>query len=146
MKSYSIKSDIWQSFCVLILITALPLCFLANFLLLKNNFTRWSFIIGYAIWAIIDRPKEKIKLWWCREEELEEFGLVREGIKGYFEGAEIKFVDADAFKEKRGEPMIFGCHPHGIFGLSPLINTALCNKIDELLGCPIHVLTLSISF
>ena len=154
MKKYSISRDIWESFCVLLTLMALPACLVLNVLLLWNQFTRWPFIIGYTLWAgydmMVDR-KDRVKPWWSgKTRRWKGKSWLVAGVRGYFNGVEIKFIDKDSVCKIKG-PIIYGCHPHGIFGLSTLINFGLGSHeggIVEALpdAAPVHVLTLRLSF
>ena len=152
--NYSWKRDLWESFCVLVVILTLPACLLTTGILMANRYTRYPFIIGYALWAVVDKKKNGKRKgpWWCgKMRKLKGMNWLIKGVRGYFDGAEIKFVDKTAIEMIKG-PIIFGCHPHGIFGLSPLINfgigAALEGGVGESLPTskPIHVLTLRFSF
>jgi 2-acylglycerol O-acyltransferase 2 len=155
MKKYSLKRDVWESFCVLVVILTLPTCLVSTVVLLTNRYTRYPFIIGYALWTVVDRTKKRKGNqkgpWWCgKMRQLKGLNWLIKGVRGYFDGAEIKFVDKMAIERIEG-PIIFGCHPHGIFGLSPLINFgigAFEGGVAEALpkSKPIHVLTLRFSF
>lgn len=141
MKLHSIKSDVWQSLCVLTLLLMLPSCLGITTTLLLGKYTRWPFIIGYFCWVIYD---ERVPWWEKKKPKWKRLKWFTEGIRGYFSGAAIEFLDRESLKEG---PMIFGCHPHGIFGLNTLINMAIDSELfEEILGCPIHVLTLRLSF
>ena len=157
MKRYSIGKDIWESFCVLITLMTLPACLTVNALLSWNRLTRWPFIIGYTLWVGYDM---KIIAkgesggggpWWCgKTRRWKGKTWLIEGVRGYFSGAQIRFIDKDAVEEIKG-PMIFGCHPHGIFGLSTLINFGIGAHEGGIIEAlpeapPIHVLTLRLSF
>lgn len=148
----SLDRDIWQSFCVLIGLMTFPTCLALNSLLIMNPITRWPFIIGYLLWAGYDmKIGRKCRPWWSgKTRRWRGKRWLVEGIRGYFSGAEVKFTDKEAVQQVKG-PMIFGCHPHGIFGLSVLINFGVGaheGGITEALpdAPPIHVLTLRFSF
>lgn len=137
--------DIWQSFCVLIILMALPFCISLTCFLLMNNLLRWPFLIGYSTWTLLlmRRP------WW-NGKRFKNVNWLVTGLRGYFEGAKIKFIDKSEVEKVNG-PMIYCCHPHGIFGLSTLINFAIGSDYEGITAllpssCPIHVLTLRLSF
>ena len=149
MKKYCWKRDAWESFCVLVVIATLPTSLVLTGFLLINRYTRYPFIIGYSVWTAVDMKRNGQR--WCRKmRKLRELSWLVKGVRGYFEGAEIKFVDKKAVEEIKG-PIIFGCHPHGIFGMSTLINFgigAFEGGVAESLpkNRPIHILTLRFSF
>lgn len=156
MKKYSIRRDIWESFCVAITLFTLPTCLTVNAILLWNRFTRWPFIIGYTLWVGYDMRRSR----WSsgtnkkpqkRRWKSNSYSWLIKGVRGYFNGAQIKFIDKSAVERIKG-PMIYGCHPHGIFGLSTLINFGIGAQeeggIVEALpeAAPIHLLTIRFSF
>lgn len=150
---YSWKRDLWESFCVLVVILTLPVCLVSSGALLVNRYTRYPFIIGYALWTVVDRKRncKRKGPWWCgKMRKWKGLNWLIKGVRGYFNGAEIKFIDKAEIEKIKG-PIIFGCHPHGIFGLSTLINFgigAFEGGVAEALpkSKPIHVMTLRFSF
>jgi 2-acylglycerol O-acyltransferase 2 len=106
------------------------------------------------LWSVVDMRKGAKKSkgpWWCgKMRRWKRLKWLIKGLRGYFDGAEIKFVDKEALEVIDG-PIIFGCHPHGIFGLSALINFGL-GAFDGGFGealprsRPVHILTLRFSF
>jgi 2-acylglycerol O-acyltransferase 2 len=139
----STRKDIWESFCVLVMLLCLPFCLWLTWVLVSCERTRLSFLFGYLIWRVIDR-----QAWWGgRMCPRPFFDPIARGIRSYFD-AEVKYIDVKSLKGVKG-PMIFCCHPHGIFGISTLLNFAVgsfSGGLGSCLGRGVHVLTLRLSF
>lgn len=142
-----------ECFSVLVVLMTLPACITLTVLLIKNSYTRLPFAAGYLAWAVWDMKLRKglASPWWCGKMK-SRMGIewLVKGVRSYFGGAKIKFIDKKAVESIKG-PTIFGCHPHGIFGISTLINFGFGAHVGgiatELPGSKlIHVLTLRLSF
>lgn len=150
----TVLEDLWQSFCVLAIILLVPVCIFINIFMVCNGLTRWIYVFGYAAWAGYDRFKAKKggKIWWCERmgHHPRFMDAIFKTVREYF-GAEVIFVERAAVERISG-PIIYGCHPHGIFGISSLINFGFGSFVGGGMNAegvkwkPTHILTLSMSF
>lgn len=140
-----------EGFSVTLLISLLPACVGLTVWLVLTGATRWLFLCTYAVWTGFDRFRGgRGRTWWCfKMRPLRLLNGVRRAARAYFP-AELVFEDREAVARIAG-PVIYGCHPHGIFGIGTLLNFGIASRIGGMQAAlptspPVHILTLAVSF